>query len=108
MKWSLVCVQPAVMIHCRLTLPLKGSRIINYDENIMSSTDRIAADNFITLADLCNRRQRGTCQWIFNHHRYQQWLQGSFRTLYCLGSGKFIIRLSSFFLNMRNSLDVPF
>ncbi|KAH8700290.1 ankyrin repeat-containing domain protein [Talaromyces proteolyticus] len=62
------------------------SRTIKYDEAIISSTDRVAAENFITLGDLCNRRQPGTCQWIFNHHKYSQWLQGSFRTLYCLGS----------------------
>ncbi|QGA20373.1 hypothetical protein EYB26_008075 [Talaromyces marneffei] len=56
------------------------------EDEIFKSTDRSSAENFIALADLCNRRQHGSCQWILRHQRYRQWLHGSFRTLYCLGS----------------------
>ncbi|KAJ5550420.1 hypothetical protein N7461_005118 [Penicillium sp. DV-2018c] len=40
----------------------------NFQEEILSLTGRLSSEQFTTLADLCNRRQQGSC-----------------RTLYCVG-----------------------
>ncbi|KAJ5480659.1 hypothetical protein N7539_006553 [Penicillium diatomitis] len=37
------------------------------------------------LADLCTHRQNGSCQWIFDEDKYDGWLFGNHRTLYCVG-----------------------
>ncbi|KAL1989132.1 hypothetical protein VTN96DRAFT_3679 [Rasamsonia emersonii] len=58
---------------------------LQYEDDILVQTDRLASENFITLADLCNRRQRGSCRWILEDPTYKQWLHGAFRSLYCLG-----------------------
>lgn len=58
-----------------------------YEDDVMRTADRLSAENFLTLADLCNRRQHGSCQWILDNPQYRQWSQGSFRSLYCLGPG---------------------
>jgi hypothetical protein len=44
----------------------------------------------MVLADLCNRRLKESCQWIFNNSEYRRWLLGSFKTLYCVGPRKIL------------------
>lgn len=39
------------------------------------------------LADLCNQRQKGTCEWIFENKTYLNWLFGGRRALYCVAPG---------------------
>jgi hypothetical protein len=68
---------------------------LKYEDDILVRTDRLASGNFITLADLCNRRQRGSCRWISENDKYKQWLQGTFRSLYCLGPGMHLPELGS-------------
>ncbi|KAJ5646441.1 hypothetical protein N7490_002813 [Penicillium lividum] len=54
-------------------------------------TSRFTTKSFMRLADLCNRRQKETCEWIFDHELYTKWLFGGCRALYCIGpagSGK--------------------
>ncbi|EAW11191.1 NACHT and Ankyrin domain protein [Aspergillus clavatus NRRL 1] len=58
---------------------------LQFEEDALGLTSRLASENFITLADLCNRRLQGTCRWIFDEAQYKQWLLASFRTLYCVG-----------------------
>ncbi|KAF7175891.1 hypothetical protein CNMCM7691_000423 [Aspergillus felis] len=58
---------------------------LQFEEDALGITSRLASEHFITLADLCNRRLQGTCRWIFDNPQYKQWLLGSFRTLYCVG-----------------------
>ncbi|KAL2215462.1 NACHT and ankyrin domain protein [Thermoascus aurantiacus ATCC 26904] len=65
--------------------PANVKRNIRYEDDVLGVPDRLLSEDFITLADLCNRRQQGTCQWFLRNDKYKQWLLGSFRTLYCLG-----------------------
>ncbi|KAE8150772.1 hypothetical protein BDV25DRAFT_106340 [Aspergillus avenaceus] len=58
---------------------------LQFEEDALGITSGLSAENFIVLADLCNRRLKGTCQWIFDHSEYRRWLLGSFKTLYCVG-----------------------
>ncbi|KKK22567.1 hypothetical protein AOCH_004771 [Aspergillus ochraceoroseus] len=58
---------------------------LQFEERILGFTSQLASENFITLADLCNRRLKGTGQWIFDDDQYKQWLLGSMKTLYCVG-----------------------
>ncbi|CAI7582045.1 unnamed protein product [Penicillium glandicola] len=48
-------------------------------------TSRMTTKSFMRLADLCNTRHDGTCEWIFDNDTYTQWLFGCCRTLYCVG-----------------------
>ncbi|KAJ6007800.1 hypothetical protein N7540_011776 [Penicillium herquei] len=48
-------------------------------------TSRYTTKSFMRLADLCNRRQKGTCEWIFDNEFYTNWLFGCFRSLYFVG-----------------------
>ncbi|KAJ5694499.1 hypothetical protein N7536_004911 [Penicillium majusculum] len=54
-------------------------------EDYHNITSRMTTKSFMRLADLCNRRQKGTCEWIFNNDTYTKWLFGCSRTLYCVG-----------------------
>ncbi|KAJ5682003.1 uncharacterized protein N7477_001943 [Penicillium maclennaniae] len=56
-----------------------------FEEDTLNLTSRVSSKHFITLADLCNRRQQGSCSWIFENSNFKQWLFGSSRTLYCVG-----------------------
>ncbi|KAJ5311725.1 hypothetical protein N7476_007585 [Penicillium atrosanguineum] len=56
-----------------------------FEEHTLNLTSRLSSEHFITLADLCNRRQQGSCSWIFENSHFKQWLFGSSRTLYCVG-----------------------
>ncbi|KAJ6104675.1 hypothetical protein N7523_010995 [Penicillium sp. IBT 18751x] len=58
---------------------------LQFEEDTLTLTSRLSSEHFITLADLCNRRQQGSCSWIFENAHFKQWLFGSFRTLYCVG-----------------------
>ncbi|KAJ5980250.1 hypothetical protein N7481_007548, partial [Penicillium waksmanii] len=58
---------------------------LQFEEDSLSLTSRLSSEHFITLADLCNRRQQGTCTWVFENRHFKQWLLGGFRTLYCIG-----------------------
>ncbi|KAJ5610667.1 hypothetical protein N7510_007386 [Penicillium lagena] len=55
------------------------------EEEAFSLSSGLASAHFIKLADLCNRRQQGSCAWIFENVHFKQWLLGYFRTLYCIG-----------------------
>lgn len=59
-----------------------------FEENALSLTSRLSSEHFITLADLCNKRQQGSCLWVFENQHFKQWLLGSRRTLYCIGPRK--------------------
>ncbi|KAI2688995.1 hypothetical protein CBS147325_1993 [Penicillium roqueforti] len=48
-------------------------------------TSRMTTKSFMRLADLCNTRHDGTCEWILDNDTYTQWLFGCCRTLYCVG-----------------------
>ncbi|OGE58278.1 hypothetical protein PENARI_c001G12521 [Penicillium arizonense] len=50
-----------------------------------TTTSQIATKSFMRLADLCNKRLKGTCEWIFDNDTYTNWLFGCSRTLYCVG-----------------------
>lgn len=56
-----------------------------FEEKILGLTSQLCSEQFIALADLCNRRLQGTCQWIFDDSQYRRWLLGSFKTLYFAG-----------------------
>ncbi|KAJ6095512.1 hypothetical protein N7486_006258 [Penicillium sp. IBT 16267x] len=56
-----------------------------FEDETLGLTSRLSSEHFITLADLCNRRQQGSCSWIFENSNFKQWLIGGFRTLYCVG-----------------------
>ncbi|KAJ6152950.1 hypothetical protein N7497_007269 [Penicillium chrysogenum] len=56
-----------------------------FEENALSLTSRLSSEHFIILADLCNRRQQGSCLWVFENQHFKQWLLGACRTLYCIG-----------------------
>ncbi|KAJ5759050.1 hypothetical protein N7520_006206 [Penicillium odoratum] len=56
-----------------------------FEDDTLSLTSRLSSEQFITLADLCNRRQQGSCSWIFENSNFRQWLIGGYRTLYCIG-----------------------
>jgi hypothetical protein len=58
---------------------------LQFEEDSLSLTSRLSSEHFMTLADLCNRRQPGSCSWIFENSNFKQWLFGSVRTLYCVG-----------------------
>lgn len=61
---------------------------LQFEEDALTLTSRLSSEHFITLADLCNRRQQGTCTWILENRHFKQWLLGGFRTLYCIGPRK--------------------
>ena len=50
-------------------------------------TSCMTTKSFMRLADLCNTRHEGTCEWILDNDTYTQWLFGCCRTLYCVGPG---------------------
>ncbi|KAJ6161244.1 hypothetical protein N7470_004640 [Penicillium chermesinum] len=54
-------------------------------DDFQQITSQFTTKSFMKLADLCNQRQKGTCEWIFNHELYTNWLFGCSRTLYCVG-----------------------
>ncbi|GFG22243.1 isoform 4 of ankyrin-2 [Aspergillus udagawae] len=65
------------------TVKLKA--VSEYDGDFYNITGPISSKNFMSLADLCNKRQQGTCQWVFQEEKYKSWLFGAQRTLYCRG-----------------------
>lgn len=50
-------------------------------------TSRMTTKSFMRLADLCNQRQKGTCEWIFENDAYTNWLFGARRALHCVAPG---------------------
>ncbi|KAL3477923.1 hypothetical protein BJX99DRAFT_225080 [Aspergillus californicus] len=58
---------------------------LEFEERVLGIASQLASKNFITLADLCNRRLQGTGQWIFDDSQYRQWLLGTIKTLYFVG-----------------------
>ncbi|PYH53511.1 NACHT and Ankyrin domain protein [Aspergillus niger CBS 101883] len=58
---------------------------LQFEEDALGITSRLCSEQFIGLADLCNRRLKGSCNWFFDHTEYRRWLLGSFKTLYCVG-----------------------
>ncbi|KAL4990226.1 hypothetical protein BDW68DRAFT_44113 [Aspergillus falconensis] len=58
---------------------------LQFEERVLGITSQLTTEHFITLADLCNRRLKGTGQWIFDDDQYKRWLLGSTKTLYCVG-----------------------
>ncbi|KAJ5163243.1 uncharacterized protein N7500_005073 [Penicillium coprophilum] len=72
-------------------------------------TSRVTTQGFMRLADLCNRRHDGTCEWIFDNDTYTQWLFGCSRTLYCIGpagAGKTFLA-STIIDSLRNTFTSP-
>lgn len=59
------------------------------EERALGIASRLASQHFITLADLCNRRMKGSGGWIFDDEEYNRWLLGSTKTLYCVGPREF-------------------
>ncbi|KAH1981979.1 hypothetical protein KXW88_005009 [Aspergillus fumigatus] len=64
---------------------VESRAISEYDGDFYNITGPISSKNFMSLADLCNKRQQGTCQWIFQEEKYKSWLFGAQRVLYCRG-----------------------
>jgi hypothetical protein len=62
---------------------------LQFEDRVLGITSQLTTENFIMLADLCNRRLKGTGQWIFDDEQYKRWLLGSTKTLYCVGPRKF-------------------
>ncbi|PYI32322.1 hypothetical protein BP00DRAFT_160003 [Aspergillus indologenus CBS 114.80] len=58
---------------------------LKFEENALGLTSQLCSEQFIILADLCNRRLQNSCRWIFDNGEYRRWLLGSFKTLYCVG-----------------------
>ncbi|PYI05719.1 NACHT and ankyrin domain protein [Aspergillus sclerotiicarbonarius CBS 121057] len=58
---------------------------LQFEEDALGLTSQICSEQFIVLADLCNRRLKGSCRWFFDHTEYRRWLLGAFKTLYCAG-----------------------
>ncbi|RAK92185.1 hypothetical protein BO79DRAFT_62527 [Aspergillus costaricaensis CBS 115574] len=58
---------------------------LQFEEDALGITSRLCSEQFIGLADLCNRRLKGSCNWFFDHTEYRRWLLGTFKTLYCVG-----------------------
>ncbi|KAF5860920.1 hypothetical protein ETB97_000899 [Aspergillus alliaceus] len=58
---------------------------LQFEEDALGITSQLSSENFIVLADLCHRRLKGTCQWVFDDNKYRCWLLSSFKTLYCVG-----------------------
>ncbi|KAL4761473.1 NACHT and Ankyrin domain protein [Aspergillus foveolatus] len=58
---------------------------LQFEDRVLGITSQLTTENFIMLADLCNRRLKGTGQWIFDDEQYKRWLLGSTKTLYCVG-----------------------
>lgn len=67
---------------------------IQFEEETLNLASRLASEHFITLADLCNRRQQGTSSWVLENQNFKQWLIGGFRSLYCVGPRKFSRQMS--------------
>lgn len=59
-------------------------------------TSRMTTMSFMRLADLCNTRHDGTCEWIFDNDTYTQWLFGLCRTLYCVGPGIYPLQIQGY------------
>ncbi|KAI9376660.1 hypothetical protein BJX61DRAFT_153388 [Aspergillus egyptiacus] len=57
----------------------------DFEERVLGIASQLVSNNFITLADLCNRRLQSTGQWIFDDSQYKRWLLGATKTLYCVG-----------------------
>ncbi|GKZ83595.1 hypothetical protein AnigIFM56816_008690 [Aspergillus niger] len=58
---------------------------LQFEEDALGLTSRLCSEQFIDLADMCNRRLQGSCRWFFDHVEYRRWLLGAFKTLYCVG-----------------------
>ncbi|KAJ5175056.1 uncharacterized protein N7482_000933 [Penicillium canariense] len=58
---------------------------LQFEDDALNLTSRLSSEHYIALADLCNRRQQGSCSWIFDNSSFKQWLFGAVRTLYCIG-----------------------
>ncbi|RDW69089.1 NACHT and Ankyrin domain protein [Aspergillus mulundensis] len=64
----------------------KGPKVnLQFEDRILGITSQLTTENFIMLADLYNRRLKGTGQWIFDDEQYKRWLLGGTKTLYCVG-----------------------
>ncbi|KAI9924577.1 hypothetical protein MW887_006850 [Aspergillus wentii] len=80
-----------------------------YEDDFHNITSPVSTRNFITLADMCNRRQQGTCQWIFDEEKYKSWLFGCSRSLYFIGpagAGKTFLA-SSVIDNLQRTFTTP-
>lgn len=64
---------------------------LQFEEDALGITSRLCSEQFIGLADLCNRRLKGSCNWFFDHTEYRRWLLGTFKTLYCVGPREYSI-----------------
>lgn len=86
MTWILVR-HPALTPVGTFTNPYAASVNLDHQfaDDALNTASELSAEQYIALADLCNRRQQGTCRWILESSQYQEWLLGSFRTLYCFG-----------------------
>lgn len=67
-------------------------------------TGRLTTNSFIRLADLCNQRQKGTCEWIFENEVYTNWLFGGRRALYCVAPGLSSLGLTHMEVHADNSV----
>ncbi|KAL3262636.1 hypothetical protein ABHI18_002599 [Aspergillus niger] len=74
-------------------------------EDFHCITSPVTSRNLMRFTGMCNRREQGTCQWIFQEESYKAWLFGSYRTLYFIGpagSGKTFMA-ASVTENLRNT-----
>lgn len=56
-------------------------------EDFSPITTQLTTKSFMRLAEFCNQKERGTCEWIFDNEIYNRWFFGCCRTLCCVAPG---------------------
>ncbi|KAE8385233.1 ankyrin repeat-containing domain protein [Aspergillus alliaceus] len=93
---------------CR-DLELGSNPNITAEDDFHNIISPVTSKNFIDLSNMCHRRQKDTCQWIYHDEKYKSWLFGRRRTLYCVGSagvGKTYLS-SSIIETLQNTFTSP-
>ncbi|GES61464.1 NACHT and Ankyrin domain protein [Aspergillus terreus] len=89
--------------------PASGDGESNSGADFHNITSPIVSRNAISLCNVSQQRQKGTCQWIFGEEKYKAWLFGTYRTLFCTGPagvGKTFLA-SSIIENIQNTFTSP-
>ncbi|KAF7625823.1 NACHT and ankyrin domain protein [Aspergillus flavus] len=93
---------------CR-DLELSSTPKFTSEEDFHNTTAPVTSKNFIDLSNMCHRRQKDTCKWVFHDEKYKDWLFGRRRSLYCIGPagvGKTFLS-SAIIENLRNTFITP-
>ncbi|KAJ5734537.1 hypothetical protein N7533_012940 [Penicillium manginii] len=78
-------------------------------EDFSHITSQLTTKSFMRLAQFCNQRQKGTCDWIFENEIYNRWFFGCCRTLCCVapaGAGKTFLA-SAIIDNLQRTFNSP-